>query len=305
MARDAVDQVEGTLADLLASRGEESRRPLAEPAPLPGFEGLDMRNLEAYDPVSRLRVPVRRYAPRGQSTPLPAVLYIHGGAWSIGSIDMLHPWVGRLASDLGAVVLSVGYRLAPEHPFPAALEDCLAVLRWVTAQSAVLGVDPGRVALTGVSAGGTLAAGVCLWVRDHGGPEVTLLHLVTPSLDDRDDSGSRRRDWGPTGLSPRLVQEAWDSYLRAVTGEIPAEAVPARATSLAGLPPTFIAVGELDAVRDETLSFAFRLIGDGVPVELHHFPGVAHGLAGQVRPSLRRRIDGAVLAGLREALFET
>ncbi|CAO5189561.1 Alpha/beta hydrolase domain-containing protein [Frankia sp. AiPs1] len=304
MTRDTANRVEGTIAELLAARGEESRRPLADPAPLPSTEELDVRNLEAYDPDSGLRVPVRRYGPRGQDEPLPAVLYLHGGGWAIGSIDMLHPWVARLAADLGAVVFSVGYRLAPEYPYPAALQDCLAVLRWVAARPAELGVDAGRIALTGVSAGGALAAGACLWIRDHGGPPVVLLHLVTPSLDDRDDTESRRRDWGPTELSPVLVRESWDGYLAAVTGEVPGTAAPARAASLVGLPPTFVAVGERDAVRDEALLFAFRLAADGVPVELHHFPGVAHGLAGQVAPGLRRRIDETVLASLREALFD-
>ncbi|WP_250282484.1 MULTISPECIES: alpha/beta hydrolase [unclassified Frankia] len=300
----SVEPVESTVAELLANRGASSRLPLAEPEPLPGTGTLDMRNLEACDPVSGLRVPVRRYAPRGQTSALPAVLYIHGGGWVIGSIDMVHFLVAPLAVTLDAVVISVGYRLAPEHPFPAAFDDCLAVLRWMAAESAELGIDPTRIALSGVSAGGTLATGVALAARDHGGPAIRLLHLVTPSLDDRADTASMRRRWGPEHLSPRLARECWAAYLRDVAGDVPAVAAPARAGDLAGLPPTFIAAGELDAVRDEALLFAFRLIQAGVPVELHHYPGATHGLGGDVGPGLRQRITQTVPAVLREALFQ-
>ncbi|SBW22670.1 alpha/beta hydrolase [Protofrankia symbiont of Coriaria ruscifolia] len=305
MTRISAEPVESTLAELLADRGALSRLPLAEPDPLPGTEALDMQNLEAHDPVSGLRVPVRRYAPRNRTSALPAVLYIHGGGWVIGSIDMVHFLVAPLAVKLNAIVISVGYRLAPEHPFPAAFDDCLAVLRWMAAESAELGIDPARIALSGVSAGGTLATGVALAARDHGGPAIRLLHMVTPSLDDQADTASMRRQWEPEYLSSRLARECWDAYLRDVAGNVPAVAAPARADDLAGLPPTFIAVAELDAVRDEALQFAFRLIQAGVPVELHHFPGVTHGLAGDVGPGLRQRITETVPAALREALFQT
>ena len=171
-------------------------------------------------------------------------------------------------------MVSVDYRLAPEHPFPAPLEDCYAALVWVAEHAAELGVDPDRIAVGGESAGGGLAAGVALLARDRGGPSLCLQLLSIPELDDRMDSESMRT-LGAQAIPVTTLANgeiSWDSYLGAGvrgTDQVSPYAAPARATDLTGLPPALVTAYELDALRDEDIAYAQRLMSAGVPTELH------------------------------------
>jgi acetyl esterase/lipase len=178
------------------------------------------------------------------------------------------------------VVASVEYRLAPEHPFPAGLEDCYAGLTWLAAHADELGVDPARIAIHGISAGGGLCAALALLARDRGGPAIAFQYLGVPEVDDRLETRSAR-DFVDTPVWNRPRAEiSWDSYLgpgRRGGADVSPYAAPARATDLSGLPPALVIVGGADGFRDEDIEYATRLLQAGVPTELHVYPGAYHG----------------------------
>jgi acetyl esterase len=219
------------------------------------------------------------YRPRNASGTLPVLLHIHGGGFA-----MLHPesFAGMEAQwslDFGCVVVSIDYRLAPEHPFPAAPEDCYAVLLWTVANADELGIDPERLVVTGGSAGGALSAALCLMTRDRGGPRIAYQALMIPVLDDRLDQPSHRQSENVEGFNGQNAVGMWLHYLgddhdRETTSPY---AAPARAESLAGLPPAFIQTNGLDPLRDEGIQYAMRLMAAGIDVELYNAPGAYHG----------------------------
>nr|WP_168723466.1 alpha/beta hydrolase [Streptomyces sp. SAT1]ANO42060.1 esterase [Streptomyces sp. SAT1] len=250
---------------------------------------------------------VRVCRPTGRSGLLPGLLYVHGGGFAIGSVDAFHGEATRIAAEVGAVVVSVKYRLAPEHPFPAALDDCYAALKWMAAHADELGVDPERIGVAGESSGAGLAAGLALYARDRGGPALAMQCLGVPVLDDRLDTLSMRTFTDTPGWNRHNAEVTWDYYLggEGLRGgdDVSPYAAPARAEDLSGLPPTYITAGEFDPVRDEDLAYAQRLIASGVPTEVHVFPGTFHGstqLAPQARVS--RRIVAEQLLALRRGL---
>ncbi|WP_396904328.1 alpha/beta hydrolase [Mycolicibacterium phlei] len=210
-------------------------------------------------------VPVRIY--RG-GPPGPAVIYCHSGAFVLGNLDTDHRQCVEFARRAACTVISVGYRLAPEHPYPAAVEDVSLVFEWVIDNAAVLGVDAERLAVAGSSAGGALAAGLAL--RE---PVVFQL-LHQPVLDDRPTPSKDEFTTTP-GFDGVAAEAMWRHYL----GDADADdvAVPARSHELADAPPTFISCSELDPLRDEALDYAVRLLYAGVPTELHMFAGTCHG----------------------------
>lgn len=168
------------------------------------------------------------------------------------------------------------YRLAPEHPYPAALEDAAAALRWLAGPDAPAALDGDRIIVAGVSAGGGLAAATALFARDQGGPRIAGLVLLCPMLDHRSDSESARQMAGHGSWDRDANATAWAAYLADVEGGVPPYASPAVADSLAGLPPTFIDVGSAETFRDECVAFARRMWADGGDAELHVWPGGAH-----------------------------
>src|SRR5205807_7439340 len=224
------------------------------------------------DPSVRVLV----YRPNGVTGTLPLILEIHGGAFCHLRADSF-PALCASNALLGAVVVSVDYRLAPEHPFPIAVEECYAALCWALQ---TLDVDAGRVVVTGGSAGGALSAAVALMARDRGGPPIAFQALNIPVLDDRLQTTSMRQFVGEhPGFNQERAEGMWLHYLgedadRSATSPY---AAPARAQNLAGLPPAFIHVNGLDPLRDEGLEYAMRLMADGVAVELYCAPGAYHG----------------------------
>ncbi len=182
----------------------------------------------------------------------------------------------RLVRTVGLVAVSVDWRRAPEHPYPAEIDDCYAALRWVYTEAERLGVDADRIAVGGASSGGGTAAGLALLARDRGGPPIAFQLLVYPMLDDRTDGASHA--WlNDTNLwHPRKNALAWAAYLGGAD-PVPVYAAPARAEDLRGLPPAFVAVGDLDLFAEEDARYAARLIAAGVPTELHVYPGGVHG----------------------------
>jgi acetyl esterase/lipase len=243
---------------------------------------LDVEDRQVPGPPGDPEVTVRVYAPKVRATAaVPAVLYLHGGGFFLGSIDTEHGGAARLAQELGVVVVSVEYRLAPEHPFPAGLEDCYAALVWLHEHADALGVDPARVAVNGGSAGGGLAAGLTLLARDRGGPAICFQYLGIPELDDRLDTPSMRQFHDTPMWSRPAAEKSWEWYLGDAYGseDVSPYAAPARATDLAGLPPAYISTMEFDPLRDEGIHYALELMAAGVSVELHSFPGTFHGSA--------------------------
>ncbi|UNO40537.1 alpha/beta hydrolase [Streptomyces sp. MST-110588] len=267
---------------------------LAAARPAPDTTGLEVedRTVPA-DPDVAVRV-YRPHQPRG------AVVWLHGGGWTVGSLDTEQHWAAPLAGLSGAAVISVDYRLAPENPFPAALDDAYAVLTWAHAHAAELGVDPGRIAVGGHSAGANLAAAVTLRSRDEQGPPICFQLLNEAILDDRQQTWSAR-NFTDTPWNTRAVRAA---ALRHYLGSQPATpyAAPARAEDLSGLPPAYVATAEFDPNRDEGIEYALRLLQAGVSVELHQWPGTFHGSMAIQSAEVSQRQLAAIGAVLRRAL---
>jgi acetyl esterase/lipase len=225
------------------------------------------------------RVPIRIYRPINATPMMPCLYWIHGGGMILGTLDMEDLTCEAYAERAGCVVVAVDYRLAPEHPHPAPVEDCYAGLSWTAAATAELGIDSTRLAVGGASAGGGLAAATVLLARDRGGPDIAFQLLVYPMLDDRDATPSAAEFGGILSWSREHNRAGWAALLgeRAAGAEVPAYAAPARAEELSHLPPTLIQVGELEVFRDEDVEYAARLLRAGVSTELHVYPGAFHG----------------------------
>ncbi|HMF84294.1 MAG TPA: alpha/beta hydrolase [Acidimicrobiia bacterium] len=224
------------------------------------------------------QVPLRVHRPKGLDGVLPCVYSMHGGGYVVGTHTVDDPLFDRLCPELGFVAVSVEYRLAPETPYPGPLEDCYRGFRWVYDHATDLGIDSQRIGVMGVSAGGGLAAALCLLGRDRGEMSVAFQLLESPMLDDRQVTPSSRRDGLPV-WSRSSNSFGWKSYLGDLYGrdDVPPAAAPARATELGGLPPAFVSVGAVDGFRDEDVDYALRLNDAGVPAELHVYPGACHG----------------------------
>jgi acetyl esterase/lipase len=247
--------------------------------PPPDREDVEKEDHRVAGPKNAPDVPVRVYRPKAAASgPRPAVFEIHGGGFMMGDIAMMDAWCQAVAAQIDAVVVSVEYRLAPEHPFPAGVEDCYAALVWTATEAKELGIDPERIAIAGQSAGGGLAAAVALMARDRGGPKLCFQVLEIPELDDRLDTPSMLAfDDTPLWNRPNAFW-SWRHYLGpAHEGEVSPYAAPARAENLAGLPPAYISTMEFDPLRDEGILYGLRLLQAGVSVELHSFPGTFHG----------------------------
>ncbi|MEU4427742.1 alpha/beta hydrolase [Actinoplanes sp. NPDC024001] len=217
--------------------------------------------------------------PAGARTTLPGIYHTHGGGMIVGNnrsgVDVLQDW----ATEVPAVIVSVEYRLAPEHPHPAPVEDCYAGLVWTAEHAAELGIDPHHLIVAGASAGGGLAAALALLARDRGGPALAGQMLLCPMIDDRNDTPSAVQMAG-LGVWDRTSNDTgWTALLGAARGgpDVSPYAAPARATDLSGLPPAFIDVGSAETFRDEDVTYASRIWQAGGQAELHVWPGGFHG----------------------------
>ncbi|MCX2931875.1 alpha/beta hydrolase [Mycobacterium sp. CVI_P3] len=232
----------------------------------PKNEGVEVLTLES-------GVGIRLYRPAGASATTPALLWIHGGGYVLGTAAQDDVMCRRFVKDLGITVAAVDYRLAPEHPYPAPLEDCYTALEWLAGLPAV---DENRIAIGGASAGGGLTAALALLARDRAGVKPVFQLLVYPMIDDR-SVGLHLEDPGQRLWNATSNRFGWQSYLGGADPEV---AVPARRTDLAGLPPAWLGVGTLDLFHDEDLDYADRLRAAGVPCDVHVVPGAFHGFDG-------------------------
>ena len=220
---------------------------------------------------------IRVYRPKTTSGPVPALLWVHGGGYVVGSIDSEVSIMQRLVDEVGCIVVAVEYRLAPEHPYPMPLDDCYQALSWLFANTDKLGINADKVAIAGISAGAGLAAGLALMARDLGDYKIIFQLLLCPMLDDRNDQPSTHMDL--TGISwDRLCnQNGWQAYLAGpYQAGLHHYAVPSRVEDLSNLPPAYISVGSLDLFLDEDIQYARRLLEAQVAAELHVFPGGIH-----------------------------
>jgi acetyl esterase/lipase len=296
------------LEDPVEARREFEKLIVAMRTPMPEEKQLDIEDRMIPGSEGDPEVSVRVYRPKAVAadlgTTVPGILQIHGGGFIVGSVEAEHAGAVLTAAHLGAVLVSVEYRLAPEHPYPAGLHDCYAALCFVHAEAAALGVDPERIALTGASAGGGLAAATALLARDRGGPPVCFQMLHIPELDDRLETPSMQKFVDSPLWNRPLAVKSWQFYLGDLAGkdDVPIYAAPARATDLAGLPPAYVSTAENDPLRDEGIAYALAMLQAGVSVELHQFPGTFHGSALVTGAAVSRRGAQEASVVLRRAL---
>jgi acetyl esterase/lipase len=273
------------------------------PIPVPADVEVDTRTFPTGDGRD---IRVVTYEQADRSRPSGALLWMHGGGTVFGRPEQGHELCTSLALELDILVVSVDYRLAPEHPFPDGLDDCYATLEWLSENAASLGVDAQRIAVGGDSAGGGLAAALSQRARDAGGPDICFQLLEYPMLDDRTVLRADHAGRGAFIWTPASNRYAWTAYL----GHPPDHdderpyAAAARCSDLSGLPPAWIGVGDLDLFYEEDIAYAERLRGAGVPCDVHVEPGTYHG-ADSIMPnapssqSFRARMTAALRAGLR------
>ncbi|MBL8675697.1 MAG: alpha/beta hydrolase [Rhodospirillales bacterium] len=250
-------------------------------------------------------IPVRIYRPKSAAADaaLPALVYFHGGGWVIGDIETHHTVCQRLAAEGDIVVVSVDYRLAPEHAFPAAVDDCWAATCWVARNAGAIGVDGSKVAVGGDSAGGNLAAVVALMARDRGGVTVGFQLLIYPAVDALADTGSMARNAKGYLLTTEAMRWFYDHYVPNAADRDDWRVSPLRARTLANLPPAMVFTAGFDPLRDEGVAYARRLAHDGVVVEQIDFSSLIHGFFGMPGPLPQAR-RALAMAGraVREAL---
>jgi acetyl esterase/lipase len=277
-------------------------------ANLPAVEGVTSQDHfvpgRQGDPPVRVRV----YRPDDQASELPALYWIHGGGYVMGDIEQDDRLMKQTVKRIGCVAASVDYRLAPENPFPAPVEDCYAGLKWLSGHAHELGIEPSRIAIGGASGGGGLAAGLALLTRDRGEVQVAFQLLIYPMIDDRNVTPASYAITDPRMWNRESNRLGWKAYLGRDGGgaDVSPYAAAARAGDLTNLPPAYIPVGALDLFVDENIEYAQRLIQAGVPTELHVYPGAFHGFdlfapSATVSKQFKSDRDGA----LRRALHGT
>lgn len=224
-------------------------------------------------------LPLRIYRPKSTTEALPALLWIHGGGYILGSIDDNDDLCMRFVKDANCVVVSVDYRLAPEHPYPAPIEDCYSALKWIADNAEAINIDPHRIGVAGASAGGGLTAALTLLARDRQYPSICFQMPLYPMIDDQNQTPSTNEIKEGFVWNQKTNEAGWKMYLGEIYGteNIPAYAAPARAEDYHNLPYTYTCVGQLDPFRDETLTYVTKLAQAGVDVEFHLYPGAYHG----------------------------
>ena len=230
-------------------------------------------------PGPNSQLPVRIYTPTGNG-PFPALVWFHGGGWVVGGLESADATARHLTLAAGCVVVSVGYRLAPEAKFPGPAEDCYAATQWVAEHAAEIGVAGNNLAVGGDSAGGNLAAAVCLMIKDRGGPPLGMQLLVYPVTDRNFQTDSYVDNAEGYNLTRDTMVWYWEQYLANDTDGTNAYAAPQQAQDLRGLPPAVVITAEYDPLRDEGEAYAHRLQAVGVPTTCTRYPGMIHGFFG-------------------------
>jgi len=266
------------LRDIPATRAQSDEIFAGLLAQTPPVAGVNSEDLFIPSSDDSPPVKVRLYRPANLVNAIPALLWLHGGGYVLGNLDQDDLFLRQLSQDLQCAILAVDYRLAPEHPYPAPLEDCYCALAFLFDNAACMLIDSARIAIGGASAGGGLAAGLALLARDRGKYKPVFQVLLYPMLDDTNVQAASEEvpDTLLWGRENNAI--GWAAYLGAAAGSspVPAYAAPFRATELGNLPPAYIPVGSLDLFLQEDLSYATRLQEAGVTVELHVYPGCYH-----------------------------
>jgi len=242
-------------------------------------EHIIVENKVVQGPDNNDSLRLRIYKSKEQKEIYPGLLWIHGGGYVLGAPEGDDVLCQRFVNEANCVVVSVDYRLAPEHPYPAPLEDCYTALKWVADHADELGIDPTRLGIAGASAGGGLTAALALLTRDRNYPKLSFQMPLYPMIDDRNNTPSSLEITGHMIWNHSLNQKGWEMYLNGENGSdnVPPYAAAARADDLSGLPFTYTCVGQLDPFRDETLQYVTKLCQAGVDVEFHLYPGCYHG----------------------------
>lgn len=288
----------------------ENTRQLVENAPVHQAQNaLIVTDLRITGSGGAPSVPIRLYAPAERTGLLPAVVLLHPGAWVLGGLAIGDHGARELADAAGVVVINVDYRLAPEHPYPAALEDAYAALYWAANDAEEYGVAADRLAVMGESSGGGLAAALTMLTRDRGGPALRAQFLDAPTVDDRLDTPSIRElpdtpTWQVVNSLP-----SWRYYLGSLAepggDDVPLYAAPARAKveDLQGLPPAVVTAYQVDPTRDEGIEYAIKLIRAGIPTEIHHYAGAFHVAHVALGTAIAQRMVTDRAAAVRRLLF--
>lgn len=272
---------------------------------LPDRPDISLERRHVRGPDGAPDVEVLVYRPTSPGPACPAICYMHGGGYVFGSASMMTARHLQLAHELDCIIVSVNYRLAPETPHPGPIEDCYATLAWMHDNASDLGIDPNRIAVSGHSAGGGLAACLAILARDRGRYRVCFQHLMNPMLDDRTVEEVDPHPFAGEFVWTRERNRfAWQALLGTKPGAagISPYAAASRVDDPAGLPPTFISVGALDLFAEEDLDYARRLSRAGVPVEFHLYPGTYHGSAIETEAWMSQSIETDSVRALRRAL---
>ncbi|WP_421860360.1 alpha/beta hydrolase [Parvibaculum sp.] len=290
------------LIDLPPEGGREMYRAMAGMLDLQGVAIGKVEDRTIPGPAGD--IPVRLYTPVAAGGTCPALVYYHGGGWVIGDLETHDALCRTLANEAGCKVIAVDYRLAPEHPFPAAFDDAYAAVKWVEANASEIGIDPNRVAVAGDSAGGNLAAAVCLKAKAEKTPEIAFQLLIYPVTDAPRGTQSYKDFAEGHFLEAEGMDWFWNHYVLAA-GEDPSNpyAAPLRAPSLAGLPPAYVVTAGYDVLRDEGKAYAEALKKAGVDVEYVNYEGMIHGFFNlQGALDVSRDAVKAAAKALKEAL---
>lgn len=270
-----------------------------EAAPQPENVAIENRTIPGTD--ASYEIPIRIYRPTESEAACGGIFYIHGGGMIVGDLETGDLECKMMCAQLGVVVVNIDYRLAPEHPHPAPVEDCYVGLTWMAENADELGVDSERIAIFGPSAGGGLTVATTLLALDRKGPKICFVMAIYPMLDDRNETPSSHQITALGAWDRFASIEAWEAYLGGQ--EADHYAAPARREDVSGFPPTFIDVGTEDAFRDEDIAFASKLLAAGVPTELHVYQGAFHGSELMAPMSaLSQRILGRRMGALAEKL---
>lgn len=257
----------------------EQIKQMGEAMHVPYEDSIEVIDLAIDSYETNYQVPIRLYKPKGATENVPGLIWIHSGGFVLGNLDWENNICQRIVRDVGCTVLSVDYRLAPEFPYPTPLEDCYSALKWFAENAEEYGVDANTIGVAGASAGGGLTAGLALLARDRKGPNIVFQMPLYPMINDRNNTPSNIEIQENLVWNHELNEGAWNMYLAGENGKenVPIYAAPARATDLTNLPPAYIAIGQLDPFRDETLTYVTKLCQAGVDVEFHLYPGAFHG----------------------------